>query len=300
MTGRALIASLLLACTASCTGRCPMGVCEFTDQWSATNDLCEWDSWGQEPLTLYTLGVDGPLYPSEDCIDAVLADFSVDTDDLQWADGDDLYYFIEFYTVSIPDPAGTVLTAAWPTFAHDLGSVSDLQANEMISEEWIDLMDSVVDDTGLPGLGPAVYNFVTTIIERTTGPGTNPNPDVGAYFNTDQRRVVINERPVFGGIASLALFLHEVRHGYTDGHIECINPNTSSCDADIHGPIGFGMALLVQIYDHFPAGHDNNSFYGERWETEVLVDLMILRILSFQDYRGVVDEKWEDVDLAEY
>ncbi len=279
--------------------------------------MCDWQSfWDPEDgwmmdHTLNPAYTDGPmtdpLYPSEACIDQVLADFKVDVAAFEERDGDILPEGAYSVLRGMPRPtheAGLVLllSGVRAFFVYDFDDTDRLEVNELTSADFVDDMQDMARRTDNTDLRAAAYNFITDTVHETVPLSSEESEKRAASFNPRTNTLSLGDD--FTGILSMAKrLLHEVRHDKGKGHVECVHPNVhGSCDLTIDESYGYEASLAVRFVNGADGGRPE---YGYQDVDEVRGPLSVIRH-PFQDAEGNLLEEWGgmsgiyDLDLSAY
>lgn len=275
---------LLLACAR------PLDI-QYTDQWTPTGEVCDWDT-VDDPrgdMDLWTEPAGEPVYPSEACVDAVLADFHLDTEAFLDIWGiEDLYAGVYGRSAFDSIALDKVLWSTRLLFAVDLGPVDELHSSSLVHEDYVALVREAAEESGVDTVSAALYNFVTSVVLRTV---TGAELDgLCASFTVETRTLILSGMNCGGGFDWVSMLIHEARHAWNYEHVECINPYGHAwCDEELDGGYGFALATWVQGYNH-----DAERAEAYRYQPFSLMN----HCLSLQDELGRVLEEYEDIDLS--
>lgn len=275
-----LVAVAILATAVGCTAPAddPPGRDEvvFTDQWSATYERCDWAAHRAE---LEALGLDAnaaldwhvgdqvPLYPSEDCVDAVLADLKIDLESMLAADELDDPYGLTRGLTHHWTTLGSVLRAARDLFLMDYGPIEELEPTLLVSETYVDTMRSVAANTDSDLHAAALYNFVTsTTLRMVSGHDRDDCDQPFARFDPRERLLIVCH-PAGGGYWGstfmTSILVHEARHFEVRHHVPCVwDPDLRVCDDDLDGAHGFGLAALLERLRRAPDEMEEHRIDG--------------------------------------
>lgn len=247
-----------------------------------TRAVCGWEGGSDETAFL---DPDVPLtYPSEDCVDQVLADFSVDVDAFLEADGlDDPYGYVRGDGSMDHTRLSFVLGSARGLLQLDYGPMDELEINDLTTRAYVRTLGEVADETGDTDLGAALYDFATTVIQ-----GVDPLDAEGgrASFQGRSRRVVVRDG-LSDGWAPGVVVVHEARHWW-GSHGDCPS-GKGNCDPDATLAHGFGMSSLVRLYERLPEDADP----GFRDYLLRRIHGQLRHIETYLDEDGELAEVWE-------
>lgn len=250
-----------------------------------TREVCGWaaDADNTAWLDPYT-----PLtYPSEDCVDQVLADFSVDADAFLEADGlEDPYGYVRGDGSMDRARLSFVLGSARGLLRLDYGPVDGLEPDELTTRAYVRAVREVADETGDVDLGAALYDFAATVIE-----GMEPLSEEGgrASFQRGSRTVVVRAG-LSDGWAPGVVIVHEARHWWGP-HGDCPS-GQGTCDPDATLAHGFGMSSLVRLYRRLP--EDTDPDYRDYLLRRIHTQLR--HIETYLDEDGELAPEWEDLE----
>lgn len=255
---------------------------DYVSKAAATREGCGWApaTAGVEWLDAASPGT----YPSEDCVDRVLADFSVDTEAFLETDGlADPYGYVRGDGTMADATLSLVLATAQALLQLDFGPVDTLEPSTLHTPAYVRTMEEVARETGDTDLGAALYDFAATVIQSV-----EPVDDAGgrASFQGDTRTVVVRDG-LAGGWCPGVVIVHEARHWW-GGHGVCPD-GAGSCDADATLAHGFGMSSMVRLYERLPDDADPD------WRAYLLdrIHSQMRHIESFLDEDGELAEGWE-------
>ena len=255
---------------------------DYASHAEQARQTCGWEA--AMPDTAW-LDPNAPLtYPSEVCVDRVLADFSVETADFLAADGlDDPYGYVRGDGSLDGARLSFVLGAARGLLTLDFGAVADLEASPQVSADYVRTLGEVSEQTGASDLGAALYDFASTVITSS-----RPLDEDGGRgsFQADTRTLVVRDG-LREGWAPGVVLVHEARH-YWGGHGEC-STGEGSCDEDATLAHGFGLSSMVALYDALPEDADPawRAYLIERIHTQMR------HIETFLDEDGALLPEWE-------
>jgi hypothetical protein len=255
---------------------------QYTDQWTSTQAVCDFQ---QNPGASKVPAIGEFIYPSEECIDAVITDFKIDAQAFQADEGFDSIYG---HVNGAADVRGTkfelVLLNARALLQSDLGLLSSLRPNDIVTEDFLKQMETVKNETDVEETAGLFYNFASSIIQRTI-PGNKGGARVS--FAKDQNLIVskgVRDQYVVGTV-----LVHESRHRWLP-HQACQWDQTKSCDTDPTGAYGYGMAAKLITMQH------STDLEGIQ-ELDQSIRKLFNRIESFNTKEGELIEQWQDVDL---
>jgi hypothetical protein len=184
----------------------------LTPSWEATQAICDFE------MTQVTADsfVIPPIYPTSACVDAVVADFGLDTTD--------------------EDALAGLLWAAHALLTTDLGPVDEMQG------AWVS--PSFRRALAGPERAPVnvrLYDYVTSRIEVTLA-GTRTDAAAGLQGDT----LFLYDLPP--GIDGAAVLVHEARHHDGFEHVLC--GGEAVCDEHEVGAWGFELAVHELARDH--------------------------------------------------
>lgn len=269
---------VLLACTPTI---------DYAPHAASTRATCGWQAGDGDPLLSPTLP---GTYPDEACVDAVLADFSLDVE--TFLDADELadpYGYVRGDGSMAASRLSTVLAPARALLTLDFGS-TDLDESALVTDAYLDVIQQVVRGTGAPDLGAALYDFATSVIIETVV----VEDECGrACFDESNRRLNVRQ-PVSDGWTPGVVLVHEARH-YWGPHGTC-DDGEGSCDDDATLAHGFGLSSMVRLAGRLPADADPAwvAYLDDRIATQML------HIGSFLDTDGALLPEWRDVDPGDY
>jgi len=108
----------------------------------------------------------GYMYPSETCVDQVLADLG----SFDEPDGiDQPYDLVVHGEHAFNTRSSMLLRDAWGLFSYDMGRGDELEESELVSEDFLQSMYEVVDDADTDDLRAALYKYVTSILGTNNG-----------------------------------------------------------------------------------------------------------------------------------
>lgn len=226
------------------------------------------------------LDLDAAFYPSEACVDAVLADFDVDTDSFLVADGLTTPYGAARGEGLDGARLSLVLGSARALLALDFGDVSEVEAGPLISAEYVEILDQVSTRTGASAVNAALYNFAASAITRTTA-----LTESGGRASMGEGGHVVVRAGLSGGYTPGVVLVHEARHRW-GGHGSCPWNRDAHCDPDPSLAHGFGlssMALLLRQTED----PDFREYLGDRLRTQ------LRHIESTTDDEGALTEEAE-------
>lgn len=258
---------------------------DYAPRAAPTREVC---GWAASTPGVETLDPTLPLtYPSEACVDAVLADFSVDTDAFLAADGlDDPYGYVRGDGSMAASRLSFVLGTARALLQLDYGPVADVDADDLTTHAYARTVAEVARETGDDDLGAALYDFAATVIE-----GVVPLDEDGgrASFEGETRTVVVRDG-LDGGWAPGVVIVHEARHWW-GGHRAC-RDGGGTCDPDASLAHGFGMSSMVRLYERLPDDADPS------WRAYLLdrIHTQLRHIETYRDADGELAEEWEAWD----
>ena len=215
---------------------------DYHDQFSATASICPFEVDG-EPLL--TPSMRDPFFPSDACADAVLDDLNVDRATFAEVDGVPTSELVSGAVDLQGTRLGLVLGTARAFFVVDFGQWSDVQPNLLISDEFHDEMEAVHEATGVDSLGGLLYNFVTSVVERTYA--LDEEGGRLSFFSSSRSMVV--RGPLTDEYAPGVVIVHEARHLW-QSHVPCPYNPDRNCDKDAGGPFGFVLASVLLAYQH--------------------------------------------------
>lgn len=255
---------------------------DYLPRAAETRAVCGWEG-GDDGAAF--LDPYAPLtYPSEDCVDQVLEDFSVDVGAFLEADGlDDPYGYVRGDGSMDQARLSLVLGSARGLLRLDYGAVDALDVDALTTRAYVRTLGEVADEAGDDDLGAALYDFATTVIQ-----GIEPLDEEGgrATFQGGSRRVVVRDG-LSDGWAPGVVVVHEARHWW-GGHGDCPS-GSGSCDPDATLAHGFGMSSLVRLYENLPedADPDFRAYLLRRIHSQ------LRHIESYLDEDGALAEEWE-------
>ena len=267
-----------------------------TDQFSATYDACGWDDyreqwfgeeWGTQAEA--PTGSSIPAYPSTECVDLVLDDFSVDIEAFLEVDEIDDPYVkaLDSGKVSVGYRIGAVLAAARSWMLFDQGYTDDLEAGGLIPAAFVDEIVRAGDESGVGSLGASQYNFATSLFEAVR-PGEYDQWSK-ARFSPDPPTMWVRSPWDAADAVCAGLVMHEARHAYSgQAHVECDDNAELLCDDHLDGAIGFGIAARVLAYDSM---EDDNL----RSEVRLSVHLAMRQVNPMTDDNGEILPAWEAI-----
>lgn len=229
------------------------------------------------------------------CVDRLFDDFGVDFDSFAAVDG-----LADPYGVVAGDDLtgtrlGSFFALAQALLILPFGSVDQLDSSPYVSPAFVEVMGQVAAETGQDQLGLVLYDFVTSIVERTEA---DADDSFQASFYGGDRRMVLRRGAepawVTGQIA-----VHEVRHLWSS-HVVCADGDTSNphCDPDPSGPLGFELATIVHLRRQLWEARSldeviEDSFEDDAWR-------ITRHILSFVDEDGDVIDEIAQLDPDEW
>lgn len=250
---------------------------------AATRAVC---GWAASTPGMERLDADLPgTYPSEACVDAVLADFGVATSEFIAEDGlADPYGYVRGDGAMSGARISFVLGSARALLNLDYGPVAEVEVGDLVTAEYRDTLAEVADESGAVDLGGALYDFAATVIEETV-----PLDEAGgrASFAADSRTVVVRDG-LAGGWCPGVVIVHEARHWW-GGHHTC-RDGTGNCDTDATLAHGFGMSSMAMLYARLPADADPDwrAYLLDRLHTQMR------HIETYQDESGALAAEWEE------
>ncbi len=214
------------------------------DHWTSTAEACRLPHPFIAPYTIESFWEDA-------CQESLAADLGLDQE-------------------SFSSQAGGALAAQWLLegafylLGADLGPVEELyELNDdtdlwAIREPYIELVGLVADETDQDEVRPAVYNLVTSTIQRST---YTPGEDYGIAISRSTRTLMWN----FGYLDNDydSLFMTQMAaHAWLDvGHVACPEGHmvegvdysgSDSCDPDWSWTFGITAATARLMYNHVP------------------------------------------------
>ena len=265
----------------------------YTDTWSATNEICAWDEWDdyQHVVGEWQHRDFTPAYPSQDCADAVYADFGVEP--AEWEVYEELYRDCDLYGLVAGDgtrPPGGLHSLLWNARALltlDMGELSELHLSGLVDLSFLGVMGDIAAETESTEVAQALYNLASTVTQHSV-------PEEGREywgFSAEDGTLVmpVDVSPYNWEISAL---VHEARHAWGYPHIDCRDPRLGrTCDQGLDGPAGFELVMWKQLIEHEQELEDGSL--------EDYLHLEMLQILQLQDDAGRLHEIWdEEVDLA--
>ena len=233
----------------------------YTDQYTAMEAVCQWDDYTAEidaeaPWAVWYPTMDYAAFPSEECVDHLLADLGTDVDAFIAADGVDVYQGVNETGRSYQyTRLGGLLAGLRVMLIRDYGDVEDHSDGVFVSTPYIEVLQEVSRDTDLQAVRAAHYNFVTSLVLETTPPTEAGEVSFNARYERatgTMRWGSVPEDPA----GALSTLLHEPIHrDETKAHIACshssgYNPDlegTRKCDQTRAGAYGFALAGLEVV-----------------------------------------------------
>lgn len=263
---------------------CGPGDIEYQDHWSSTHELCAFadtiqgDRWsGYDALFP---DVTEAFYPSEACVDAVLNDFSADVDSLLELDGletpyDAVYGGRDLFSTRL----GVLLASARALLLLDYGTVGkDLVQKGPISEGYVQEIGEAAEESGVQDLGGAIYNFASSVIERTVG----DTSDGRMSFWREERELHISAGMKDGFVPGSVL-AHEARHLWSY-HTTCQDVERT-CDSEDDGGYGFALSTFALLERRLDNDRAREILWG-RMENH------LKRIEPYLDDQGELLPEW--------
>lgn len=248
---------------------------------ATTREICGWEASmpGMERLDSRV----ALTYPSEDCVDAVLDDFSVDTDEFLTLDGlDDPYGYVRGDGGLDGARLSLVLGSARALLTLDYGPVDEVEVGDLVTRDYVSTVREVAAETGDEDLGAALYDFATTVITRV-----RPVDSEGgrASFQGERRTVVVRQGLGDGWCPGVVI-VHEARHWW-GGHGDCPD-GQGSCDTDATLAHGFGMSSMYALYARSEDG-------DPAWRAYLLGRLhtQMRHIETYLDRDGALEPEWQ-------
>lgn len=259
-----------------------------TDQWTATRAVCDWDAHRASAAWVEDVGGwgwpdDVPLYPSEACMRAVMADLRVDVEAFAALEGP--------ANPGRGTRLGSLLLAARTLFVDDYGPVDALEPGPLISEAFARTMAQVALTTGVEDLGAAQYNFITSVVRRTV---PSDCTDAVARFDADTGtvRLCVWYGAGWGGGFGAGVLVHEAGHHLWGKHLPCHGTEAMSCDGDLEGTHGAFLASQLALLRATPPWAVSAGLI----EADVRAYMRFIN--AFTDpLTGELDPAWRDVDL---
>lgn len=226
---------------------------DFTDQWTETQEICDWEGYREEwtddlvgPADRYLEYRDLPAYPSKECVDQVLDDFGVNVPAMLAADERDDPYLLLYPGERDVGRTQKVLLAARGMFLYDFGQTRQVRPSWLVSRsttQWLDLIGEI---TGQQSVNAAMFNLLTTAIETV-----EPLEDDGALARMDTERGALllsnGFNTAYGSAYVSSVLAHEASHSIFDTHVNCVSAYTQAwgCDPDMERAHGTGITWRV-------------------------------------------------------
>ncbi|MED5372773.1 MAG: hypothetical protein VX899_17275 [Myxococcota bacterium] len=230
----------------------------YTDQYTAMEAVCHWDDYTAEidaeaPWAVWYPTMDYAAFPSEECVDHLLADLGTDVDAFIAADGVDVYQGVNETGRSYQyTRLGGMLAGLRALLTREYGDVQDHAGGLLVSGQYTDAMLEVVRDTDLSQARAAHYNYLTSWIQYTRPVPLEEDADLQADYNRDLMRLTL-WAPNQGQGLNAALLMHEARHSEpTASHTACghesayTSDHPLGCDETYEGgSIGFSISAMA-------------------------------------------------------
>ena len=257
----------------------------YQDNWSHTVSICNFTpTSGATEVPV----IGARVYPSEACVDAVIADFNIDVEGFQ---EQERFSSIYGHVYGDNDVRGSkyelLLLNARALLQSDIGLMDDVEANEILTEQFLHQMRTVQRHTGVSENAGIFYNFAASIIEETI-PANKPS--ARASFSAQDKKLRISkgirDQYVLGTV-----LVHESRHLWKS-HQTCQWDEAKSCDPDATGAYGYGMAAKLLTFQH-------TSDIQGRVELDRTIRKLFNRIEAFNSPDGELLAHWENLTLED-
>ncbi|MED5372774.1 MAG: hypothetical protein VX899_17280 [Myxococcota bacterium] len=273
----------------------------YTDQYTAMEAVCHWDDYTAEvdaeaPWAVWYPTMDYAAFPSEECVDHLLADLGTDVDAFIAADGVDVYQGVnETGGTYRYTRLGGLLSGVRALVLADYGEVDEHTEGQFLSETYLATMREVSRDTDQPEARAAHYNYLTSMVWETIPPRVDGDVPFEAKYERGTQTLVwatASERPA----RAAGILLHEPIHSAEEAnHVPCTHPTAYTpdpagnyCDEDLEGAFGFsvaGLEVLVRSSCH------SNEFRYAAW--------LALRMVNNHSAKdGLTPQALEGLDIV--
>jgi hypothetical protein len=269
--------------------------------WERTSVLCGTEGWGDEidpSLTAYVAA--NPInttFPNLDCINAVIADWSIDAPAFEERDA---WYMPEgrgtFLGAITPSDElsglGNLLMAARFLFVFDLGFVGDVEESQLVRPGFVKQLRKAGGGRKWM-VNEALYQILVDEVEHirpaTASEEAEFGEESGIGYNAawNDGTITYYKNADEGGYVSLGILFHEVRHKTTPGHVWL---GDQAVDWSGSGAFGWEAAMQGVVY-HAMEPAFQQRYMGEKMAVETRYTLE--RIERYRTGPDTWEQTWD-------